>query len=25
PPGGLMPEDEILLILDWIAGGAPNN
>jgi cytochrome c553 len=25
PPGGLMPEDEIQLIVDWIAGGAPNN
>ncbi len=25
PPGGLMPEDDIQLILDWIAGGAPNN
>jgi mono/diheme cytochrome c family protein len=25
PPGGLLPEDEIRLILDWIAGGAPDN
>jgi uncharacterized membrane protein len=25
PPGGKMPEDEINLILDWIAAGAPDN
>ena len=25
PPGGLMPEDEIQAILDWIAAGAPDN
>lgn len=25
PPSGLMPEDEIQAILDWIAAGAPNN
>lgn len=23
PPGGLMPQDEIQVIVDWIAGGAP--
>ncbi|MGD2156304.1 MAG: c-type cytochrome [Anaerolineales bacterium] len=25
PPGGKMPEDEINIILDWIAAGAPDN
>ena len=25
PPGGLLPEEEIKLISDWIAAGAPNN
>jgi mono/diheme cytochrome c family protein len=25
PPGGLMAEEDIRLILDWIAGGAPDN
>ena len=25
PPGGLMSEDDIRLILDWIAAGAPDN
>jgi mono/diheme cytochrome c family protein len=25
PPGGKLPEDEIQIVLDWIAGGAPDN
>jgi mono/diheme cytochrome c family protein len=25
PPSGLLPEDEIQIILDWIAAGAPDN
>jgi hypothetical protein len=25
PPGGTLPDEEILLILDWIDAGAPEN
>jgi hypothetical protein len=25
PPGASLPKDKIQIILDWIAGGAPNN
>jgi mono/diheme cytochrome c family protein len=25
PPGGSLPQDQVQLILDWIAGGAPDN
>ena len=25
PPGGMLPEREIQLIIDWIASGAANN